>query len=281
VRPRKRGDAVDGGLPVGANPEPLTPANVVALQRLVGNRRIARFLRRRDLPAPGPTATATVQRKVEVWENRETNKVFDVKVGEGPPTIEANERHGKQYGLADYGYETKDGSMHLRKIQAFPEEGSGLGSLTMVYLARDALESKAKWIYIDLPAPSAIGFYEEKMGAEPVDPAGTPALTAAIRGSRAETDWRDRVVTEAAKRRHERDHYAEENYRSWGQLSDGEQRRLVEAERAEMERKGTLEAKVAEFVRGLAIARTRMRADPQRMLECASESAAKKWTTPR
>jgi hypothetical protein len=264
VRSRPLKDA-DGGV------SPMH-ANVMALQRLVGNRQTARLLQRHERPE------ADVQRVVKGWQNTDTKKDFDVKIGEGKYPVEASERRGKQNGYADYRMEGE--AMTLHTIVAEPEEGTNLGSLMMWYLAQDAVEKKAKVIEITRPATFAVGFYEQ-LGAEAAHPQAARALREELSSPNEFPAYWDRIVTEHARRQYEREHYADEKYQSWAALDEGERKKRIAAKRDEMNKSDApsrLLRKIHKYISDRAVAATGlMRANPETMLRCAEASKAKRW----
>jgi hypothetical protein len=259
-------------LPVHGNRASITPANVIALQRLVGNRHTARLLQRHEPPEAG------VQRVVEGWRNADTKKDFDVKIGEGRYPVEASERRGKQYGYAEYKMVGK--AMTLHSILAVPGEGTNLGSLMMWYLAKDAVEKKAERIEITKPSPFAVGFYEQ-LGAETADRKAFRGWREELSRQKDKSGYWDKIVTEAATRQYEREHYADEKYRSWDALEPGERKSRVDEKRDQMNRSdipSRLLRKIDKFMSDTAVAFAgAMRADPQTMLRCAKESVDKRW----
>jgi hypothetical protein len=308
---------------------PTQAADMLALQQLVGNRRVTRLLRGRTRDSRSVPALVSVQRKVEKWHNAETKKDFDVRIGEGEHTVEADEKlgalesaqrfffpAGKQYGRANYEHKTwgtyytkyvqeqrnftdddkKKSSMVLHTIFAVPEEGSGLGSLLMHYLAEDAIERRATEIVIEDPAPSAVSFYE-RMGAKPGDDAAVPG-NEKIFEEKGRDHYKKEIIKSAAERQHQREHYADSGYVPWEELKHEQRGELIEAQRKKLDKetqdeqdeakakakglpppKPALdERKANTLIRGYAVSGTgAMKADPRTMSQKIDESLKNRW----
>jgi hypothetical protein len=246
---------------------------------MIGNQAVGRVL-----------GQALIQRETSRWRNKDTNKAFNVAIREGGgPTVRVNEQAGgglfaslfgsgpKQHGAATY--EKKDGAMVLHTISAFPEEGSGIGSLLMFLLAQDAVDQGVDVIEIEDPAVFAVGFYEH-MGAVASEPKDVGAREEMMRGKGEAKLWGE-VLEHRTQAAHEK-RYAESGYVSWEKLSEEQRTKLRADKKAELESgegaEGRKDEAVEELVHGYAVSSLgAMKADPATMLKSTHASVFKRW----
>jgi hypothetical protein len=252
---------------------------VLGLQRLIGNQAVGRVL-----------GQALIQRETSHWRNKDTSKMFDVAVREGGgPTVRVNEQADggflaslfgsgpKQHGAATY--EKKGDAIVLHTISAFPEEGSGIGSLLMFLLAQDAVDQDAKVIEIEDPAVFAVGFYEH-MGAVAQQPEGVEAREEMMRLKGKPKLWGE-IVEHRTQAAHEK-RYAERGHVPWEKLSDEQKKKLRAEKQAELEAgegaEGRKDEAVEELVHGYAVSSLgAMKAEPATLLKSTHASVFKRW----
>ncbi len=107
--------------------------------------------------------------------NEKTKRGFNIE--HNGKTISATQIKGDEKdphsGYAVYQIKNKEFILH--HIESDPEEGSGIGSLIMYYMAKIAQDMGYEHIYIDMAAVTAVGFYE-LLGFVSRNPAGADKM---------------------------------------------------------------------------------------------------------
>jgi hypothetical protein len=231
-------------------------------------------------PDRGVQAQAVQLLKVG-YANSETKRHFILDKPGGNVSVLIQEIGGKQNGYAkfdvvDRGKEGK--AMVLHTINTRPEEGSGLGSLLMYYMAVEAVKADCKVIEIEDAAWAAVSFYEH-MGGKP----NKPELVKEHEGLYGQLDPKDvlnGLADEAVVREYERKNYESKDYIIFDKLP-AEQKKKMRADKREEfqklskeEQAKMVQARVhAKAVSGLGA----MLADPKEMLEKTAASIVKRW----
>ena len=201
--------------------------------------------------------------------NTRTNRTFQItdngaRLDADQTAGDANDPHS---GYATYS--VQGNSLILGHIQSDPEEGSGIGSLLMYYLAKIAEGLGLDAMSIPGAAPTAVGFYE-LLGFVSAD---IPAAAEFEREISQDTDERgkakDLYVSTRAKIDYNTDPENRRNHREWGRLEPEDQQRLIseQEERFQSTSLSNQIQRIQEVLHGRAVTRTGLTAITQNVLD--------------
>ncbi|MDB4948440.1 MAG: hypothetical protein JWM27_1089 [Gemmatimonadetes bacterium] len=286
----ERGDRVPAALVHGAAGG-LTAAQVLSLQRSIGNRAVGVLLAARR----GGTAARGRLQRVE-YQNTTTHRTFTVSWSAGDNvTVTATEKDPQIWGRPQLGsaqatiIRTAPVHMELHTINVTPERGTGLGILLMYILAHLAEAERCVRIDILTPAVPVVRYYEEKIGAvllaDDAEQAqilaqGVVDMEALITEQEGSRDraWEQVVAYEAEQRWEERgfDHPA---FVKWSELSTGQKQGQKRRTERELQDEGDekVSARIKDYIHGRAVGGATMTVAPAAMKQSLAGSFAR-WT---
>jgi hypothetical protein len=139
----------------------------------------------------------------------------------------AGDPHDMHSGEASYRLNL--GSMDLLHIQSDPEEGSGIGSLLVFYLAQIAAQNRCVSIEIPMAAGSATGFYET-MGFVPARARAAREREAQMQDDDTHARYAENHAADRARIEYNSDPANRRAGRTWAAVGAAEQANLVRAQ---------------------------------------------------
>ncbi|MBZ5525374.1 MAG: GNAT family N-acetyltransferase [Acidobacteriia bacterium] len=221
--------------------------------------------------------------------NEKTNRTFLITDDGGTVSVRqiAGDPDDPHSGYASYSIE--EGALRLEHIAADPEEGSGIGSILMYFLAHIASLRGLGTMNIGTGAPTAVGFYE-LFGFKTVAPQAVAkfkefALHDEDKRQKAEvlhlsTRARIRYDTDPRNRKlvKKSAFSSQKTRRTFGALPHKEQQELILRERKEFEKLdlGTRGQHVEALIHGMAVGATGLTA-PTHIVLARAQTLSSRW----
>jgi GNAT superfamily N-acetyltransferase len=217
--------------PAAASPAP--PAVVPSRAAFVAVPRTgrARVMPHRLDAISAVPAGAPVQRFIVNYENSRTHRSFSIQ--SAGTTISASQIAGddtdKHSGHLQY--TVRGQHFELHSIQSDPEEGSGIGSILVYFMAKTAESMGHAAIEIPMSAATAVGFYE-RLGFVPADELEALRLELTlVQDDDQHAAYAEQYAVLRARITYEKDVANRRAGRRWDTLGEHERTGLVAAQR--------------------------------------------------
>lgn len=170
-----------------------------------------------------------IQRFPFVAEHRRSQR--RMRITNGGDTVGATQTAGDPHDVhsGEASYRLNRGSMDLLHIQSDPEEGSGIGSLLIFYVAEIAAQNACVSIEIPMAAGTAVGFYET-MGFVPARARAAREREAQMQDDDTHARHAENHAADRARIEYNADPANRRAGRTWAAVSAVEQANLVRAQ---------------------------------------------------
>lgn len=174
---------------------------------------------------------STIQRFPFKFENTRTRRMFVIELAGTRITARQIAGDGTNVHSGHAEFVVRQGHFELHSIQSDPEEGSGVGSILVYWMAKVALAMGYKTIDIPMSAGTAVGFYE-LMGFTPANELGALQLELAlVQNDDQHALYAESYALNRARIAYETDVVNRRAGRRWDALNDQQKVPLVAAQR--------------------------------------------------